>query len=231
MIDVTSLYPWVNKYCEYPVGHPEIITDGFRDIDTYFGLVKCKVSPPKKLYHPVLPYRCHGKLMFPLCRTSAEMHYLSICSQTDDERSITGTFVTEEIYEVYNFESSSTDLFRSYIDLFLKIKQEASGYPKECLTEEQKSENKRSYSEKENINLDKNSINLNLGLRNVMNLALNSFWGSDGKNDPPLGNFLGEFTDELNGGIITSFVKERKKTVAFGSGGKRIEDNKKKSLS
>ncbi|GFT35597.1 uncharacterized protein TNCV_4870831 [Trichonephila clavipes] len=44
-IDFTSLYPWVNKYCEYPVGHPEIITEDFRDIDSYFGLVKCKVFP------------------------------------------------------------------------------------------------------------------------------------------------------------------------------------------
>ncbi|GFT43966.1 uncharacterized protein TNCV_1822161 [Trichonephila clavipes] len=52
-IDFTSLYPWVNKYCEYPVGHPEIITKHFRDIDSYFGLVKCKVFPPKKLFHPV----------------------------------------------------------------------------------------------------------------------------------------------------------------------------------
>ena len=23
--DVTSLYPWVNKYCEYPFGHPEMV--------------------------------------------------------------------------------------------------------------------------------------------------------------------------------------------------------------
>lgn len=29
---------------------------------------------------------------------------------------------------------------------------------------------------------------------------------SDGTNDPPLGNFLGEFTDELNGELITTFV-------------------------
>ena len=24
-VDYTSLYPWVNKYCVYPVGHPTII--------------------------------------------------------------------------------------------------------------------------------------------------------------------------------------------------------------
>ena len=26
-VDVTSLYPWVNKECEYPVGHPQVIVN------------------------------------------------------------------------------------------------------------------------------------------------------------------------------------------------------------
>lgn len=31
-------------------------------------------------------------------------------------------------------------------------------------------------------------------------------YASNGENDPPLGNFLGEFTDELEGDTITTFV-------------------------
>ena len=31
-------------------------------------------------------------------------------------------------------------------------------------------------------------------------------YASNGENDPPLGNFLGEFTDELNGDTIKTFV-------------------------
>lgn len=31
-------------------------------------------------------------------------------------------------------------------------------------------------------------------------------YASTGKNDPPLGNFLGDFTDELDGDTITTFV-------------------------
>lgn len=31
-------------------------------------------------------------------------------------------------------------------------------------------------------------------------------YASDGTNDPPLGNFLGEFTDELDGDTISTFV-------------------------
>ena len=25
-VDFTSLYPWTNKYCKVPLGHPEILT-------------------------------------------------------------------------------------------------------------------------------------------------------------------------------------------------------------
>jgi len=36
---------------------------------------------------------------------------------------------------------------------------------------------------------------------------------SSGNNDPPLGDFLGEFTDELNGEIITTFVSGKFKVL------------------
>ena len=39
-VDFTSLYPYVNKYSRYPVGHPTIITRDFEDIDHYFGMAK-----------------------------------------------------------------------------------------------------------------------------------------------------------------------------------------------
>ena len=64
------------------------------------------------------------------------------CQHTDSERSLTGTWVTSElqkalelgyrldcIHEVWHFPESSQDLFASYINTFLKIKQEASGFP------------------------------------------------------------------------------------------------------
>ncbi|OOY33735.1 hypothetical protein BOV88_13700, partial [Solemya velum gill symbiont] len=34
-VDFTSLYPWVNKYAKYPVGHPEIVTSDFGDLNDY----------------------------------------------------------------------------------------------------------------------------------------------------------------------------------------------------
>ncbi|XP_054718450.1 uncharacterized protein LOC129227826 [Uloborus diversus] len=189
-VDFTSLYPWVNKYCEYPVGHPTILTNNFRDVEEYFGIIKCKVLPPPSLYLPVLPVRENGKLLFPLCRICCETMQQSKCRHTDDERTIEGTWITEEvklaiskgykviqIHEVYHFEKKSNSLFKSYIDLFLKIKQESSGWPVECETEEQKATYIRSYEEREGIKLDPNMVKKNPGRRQVAKLALNSFWG------------------------------------------------------
>lgn len=57
----TRLYPTVQCTKHYPIGHPN-----FDRVKNDFGF-KCTV-----LFHPVLPYKCHNKLMFPLCRTCAE---------------------------------------------------------------------------------------------------------------------------------------------------------------
>ena len=70
-VDVTSLYPWVNKNCTYPIGHPQIITQpDDQSIHSYFGLALVDILPPARLFHPVLPVRSGQKLTFPLCRTS-----------------------------------------------------------------------------------------------------------------------------------------------------------------
>ena len=57
------------------------------------------------------------------------------------------------------------------------MKQEASGYPKECVTDEQKQRYIDDYYEKEGIRLDPNKIKYNPGLRSLAKLMLNSLWG------------------------------------------------------
>ncbi|VDH90149.1 Hypothetical predicted protein [Mytilus galloprovincialis] len=148
--DVTSLYPFINKTGKIPLGHPLIITENFKNIDAYEGLVKCKINPPRNLYLPVLPSRIKGKLMFGLCRTCMEDGVTENCCHNVDSRALTGTWVSdeikkavekgyeiEEIYEVWHFENVSQydpllrqgGVFTEYVNTFLKIKQEASGWP------------------------------------------------------------------------------------------------------
>lgn len=189
-VDFTSLYPWCNKMTRAVVGHPHIITENFDDVTTYFGLIKCTVLPPRGLFHPVLPYRTQGKLMFPLCKTCADTCSQTSCTHSENERAIQGTWCSVEvekalekgyrilaIHEVWHFPETSDGLFKEYIDTFLKIKQEASGYPKECVTEEQKQYYVDEYFENSGIRLDPHKIEHNPGLRALAKLMLNSFWG------------------------------------------------------
>lgn len=89
-------------------------------IENYYGLVKATVYPPRKLLHPVLLFRCSGKLMFPLCHTCAQSeNQTTSCNYTDVERSLTGCwvsiellkainkgYVVDRIYEVWHFRNN-----------------------------------------------------------------------------------------------------------------------------
>jgi hypothetical protein len=157
--DITSLYPYVQKYMRYPVGHPIIITENFDDFDSYFGIAKCTILPPRNLHLPVLPAKINNKLIFTLCNQCALTYQTGICVHTDKERVLTHTWPTPEIqkalslgykivrmHEIYHYrESEQYDpvsktggIFTAYIDANLKSKQEASGYPDHVITEEDK---------------------------------------------------------------------------------------------
>ena len=201
-IDVTSLYPWVNKTCVYPKGHPRFIsTPGHTDIHQYFGLIQCQVLPPRELYHPVLPYRHDNKLLFPLCATCVQDEMpkrpwdRSVeCNHTDQERVLTGTWCSPElnkavelgyqvryIYEVWHFDETCQGLFKDYVNTWLKIKQEASGWPEENMTEQDKQTYIDNYFEQEGIRLEYDKIEKNPGLRTLAKMMLNSMWGKFGQ--------------------------------------------------
>ena len=82
-----------------------------------------------------------------------------------------------KIHEVWHFPTHTDELFKEYVNTFLKIKQEASGYPKECVTDEQKQRYIDEYYEHEGIRLDPENIKYNPGLRSLAKLMLNSLWG------------------------------------------------------
>ena len=201
-IDVTSLYPWVNKTCLYPKGHPTFIsTPGHTDIRQYFGLIQCQILPPRELYHPVLPYRHEGKLLFPLCASCVKEEMVkpllgrtAKCHHTDDQRVLTGTWCSPElakavelgyqvqyIYEVWHFDETCEGLFEDYVNTWLKIKQEASGWPAGVDTEDQKQAYIKNYFEHEGIQLEYDKIAVNKGLRTLAKMMLNSMWGKFGQ--------------------------------------------------
>ena len=191
-IDICSLYPFVCKYKAYPVGHPTVLTTENIDIQNirqYEGLIKCKVLAPDDLLHPILPLHCNNKMMFPLCKTCAE-ESSSTCTHTKDERALVGTWVTLEVfkaldsgyrllyvYEIWHFDSVSNQFFKGYVDNFLKIKQEASGYPGWCQTDSDKEKFILDYEQEEGIKLDPTLIKKNPGKRSFAKIMLNCLWG------------------------------------------------------
>ena len=65
--------------------------------------------------------------------------------------------------------------------MFLQMKTQASGYPSNVTTCEQKNEYIRQYEKHEGVCLDPNKIEHNPGLRSIGKLALNSFYGKFGQ--------------------------------------------------
>ena len=72
-VDVSSLYPYICKRGKYPVGHPKVYVGeegclefigNINNIDKADGLIKCDILQPRNLYHPVLPVKMYGKLIF-----------------------------------------------------------------------------------------------------------------------------------------------------------------------
>ena len=175
-VDYTSLYPFVMRTFDFPIGHPKIMYNvDIEGIDKHFGICQITILPPKSLFHPVLPYRTNGKLYFTLCRSCANANQKR-CKHSEEQRAITGTYTTEEtklaiskgyklmkIHELYSYQQKSPDLFRGYIDTFYEMKAKAS-------------------KEK------------NEGLRTLTKLCLNSLWGRFAMNE---NKSQSEFVDKV----------------------------------
>jgi hypothetical protein len=133
--------------------------------------------------------------MFTLCRLCSELQNQEVCLHNDTDRAFCDTFVTVEVdraikagykilktIEIWHFEESEQfdketktgGLFTSYLDAALKRKQEASGYPTECDTDEAKDQYIHDYYENTGIQLNKHDINKNASQRLVAKLWANT---------------------------------------------------------
>ncbi|KAJ8969906.1 hypothetical protein NQ317_009131 [Molorchus minor] len=198
-VDVCSLYPWVCKYGKFPIGHPKVLVGEQckqTNLKTTNGLIKCKTLPPQELYHPVLPTKMNDKLMFVLCRVCGETMNDKECNHSETDRALTGTWVIDEIvkaiekgyklletYEIWKYEvlqfdkATHTGLFTEMMNKFIKIKQQASGWPSHCNTVEKKNKYIEEFFKREDVELEFVEIVENPGLRSLAKLILNSFLG------------------------------------------------------
>ncbi|XP_052129261.1 uncharacterized protein LOC127750809 [Frankliniella occidentalis] len=207
LVDVVSEYPNANLRAEYPIGHPEIYLEGDPEMappDYWNGAIKCTVLPPRDLYIPVLPYKCGGKLQFPLCRTCAETGSKEICHhENPDDRKLTSTWcapelllalrekeyrllATHEVYQYpetskYNPKTGEDGLLSAYVQCFMALKIQASGWPADCTSEEQKAKFVEDTLKHDGVELDPTKMEKNPALRTLAKLMCNSFWGKFGE--------------------------------------------------
>ena len=198
--DINSLYPFSYGTKNFPISHPDIITSNFKNINEYFGLAKIKVLPPDDLFFGILPVKINDKLLFPLCINCAKKETKKICICEDNKKCFIGTWATPEIqmaieygykiikiYEVYHWPKERQSyfnqyikkkgLFTEYVNTFLKIKTESSGYPDHIKSDIEKKNYIQDFYNSQGILLDTTKIQHNPGLRAVSKLCLNSLWG------------------------------------------------------
>jgi hypothetical protein len=195
--DVCSLYPAANYYDPYPVGLPVryvrisaaewLVTDrgGVRrmvcDADVeplgLFGFIRCTVQCPDDLYHPVLPSKAaKGKLLFDLISPKT-----GTWTTPELALALSVGYTILEVDEVWDYEKTET-LFRGYVANFIRMKQEASGYPDGVRGDPVKEKQFCSaFEDKMGFALNAANVDKNAGKRALSKLLLNSLWGKFGQ--------------------------------------------------
>lgn len=187
--DVCSLYPYVCAFEELPFDVPEYIP-GFEiqserlfhpdPQQKYWGYIRAKVRPNPECVLGLLPCRNEdGRLVF-----SLEVQE-GCWGLNEVELAVSQGYILEEIYEIIHWgpDKRSNQLFRGYVDYFLKMKQQAEGWVKlgghSNMTEEEKDALiDRLFASNGQIgHIDKNKVEKNPIRRALAKLFLNSLWG------------------------------------------------------
>ena len=125
-LDITSMYPHVMSAPQYyyPVKTPTILKKG-RDtmlpIQDLFGLIKCRIQPPRDLYFPVLPERSanNSKIVFHLNEMTGTWTSFEV------QRAVEKGYILLDVYEQHHFTERSNELFCEYNETFFAIKRKA----------------------------------------------------------------------------------------------------------
>jgi hypothetical protein len=178
-VDMTSLYPWVNTYGRYPEGHPVRTSPAWDNIHAEImamknlAVIRCDVTCPstKDVSHPLLHYRdpVTNRLMFDM-RTKKDVSYTSL----ELQKAIDIGYTMTRVHEVIEWRVETVGIFKDYVFDFLKVKQEAAGWPRENMTEAEKEDYLEDYFENQGVRLDRDKIAQNAGMYATAKFYMNS---------------------------------------------------------
>jgi hypothetical protein len=181
-VDVQSMYPFVQYTCGMPSGVPswrnfaEHESVDLQFLKLFIGFAECDIEPTCYLHHPIVGgLGSNGKYVFDLLPKKK-----IILTSIEIQKAISHGYKVTRIYRALCYEER-TDLFKTYVEKFLKIKLESSGMPKNIDWETFQEE----HEQKLGIRLEQDKMLKNTGLRVMSKLLLNSLWGKLGQ-DPNL---------------------------------------------
>jgi hypothetical protein len=111
--DVVSLYPTVNALDKYPIGFKQFYNPTIGEIldESFIGIVKCDVIPPKKIFVPVVPESKDGKLVFHLNPMSGTWCRVEL------KKAIELGYVISNIHAGFKYKVI-TGLMKKYVESF-----------------------------------------------------------------------------------------------------------------
>jgi len=194
-VDVQSLYPTVQYYDPLPIGSPVTYLYGnenpmsmeefqnlmaLRDEQRVF-FIECDIHPTRYVHHPVIGDFIDKKFMahlYPLKRV--------ILTSVEFKEALNQGYRASQIYRVDMYKSSR-DLFKTYIQTFLRLKILSSKLPfSENTPQEEKEAYFRTVEEKYGFRISESDFEENSAIRSLAKLLLNSLWGKFGeKQDRP----------------------------------------------
>lgn len=179
-----------------PKKHPKVYSTNFPPVTSWIGkigLAYTRVSPPADLLIPILKthIKCgnYKKLMAVLCTECALQQTPPPCPHSTSERFVEGTYTTPllklalengynitKIFGLWIYEESTTDLFKSYIDTYFKIKLAASGFPDSVTTPAERQSYVDDINAGEGLDLKVVEVQYNDGMRSLVKFFLNNLW-------------------------------------------------------
>lgn len=164
-----------------PVGNPHFTKGLF--------VMNADYIPPKGLKIPVLWSKVDCSVQKREDKTRKGAHKLVFDLNRHDDQWMCSIEVYEAMKKGYRFENikkiiwwdkehTTRGLFQDYVNVFLKMKIEAEGWPKENMTEKEKQDYIQMIHDKNpGVWLDPEKIAYNPVMRTIAKLMLNSIWG------------------------------------------------------
>ena len=188
-VDFTSLYPFCNARCVYPVGHPicidnpeSFVVEDLLKTEEKLAVLCVDIICPPNLYVPLLHSQDEdGLLMFDL-RPKYAVKYTNL----ELRKAVSLGYTITQCYRVYIWDRIQVGIFAEYMKRFLKIKQEAAGWPSSSMTDDERQSYLREFENAEKIALDESRIKNNDGLYKMAKLYLNSLWGKFAQRNPDM---------------------------------------------